>query len=85
MDTEWPAANLPVKDCDSRHHLTERRLDCMLPQDIMSVVLFQVVPQVTDIVAATTYLAVNLKARTRSRSRTNWVSKTRAGCRHGKT
>jgi len=57
----------------------------MLPQDIMSVVLFQVVPQVTDIVAATTYLAVNLKARTRSRSRTNWVSKTRAGCRHGKT
>ncbi len=29
----------------------------------MSVVLFQVVPQVTDIVAATTYLAVNLKVR----------------------
>ena len=29
----------------------------------MSVVLFQVVPQITDIVAATTYLAVNLKAR----------------------
>ena len=35
----------------------------MCPQDVMAVVLFQVVPQVTDIVAATTYLAVNLEAR----------------------
>ena len=34
----------------------------MHAQDVMAVVLFNVVPQVTDIVAATTYLALHLEA-----------------------